>query len=157
MRPQAGAWGRGWRLNMTFTELLLFLIIISALLVFYQLKEIAKEIKLFNVNIDQISEKLRELEHKIFHDIDDKLNSMISIIGISEYDLMDDDEKNEMHVIYHDESKYIDWELKDILERPKLFVVFRLIESISEKVKDILDEIKVIKKRDSKDNQNLID
>ena len=78
---------------MTFTELLLFLILISAFLVFYQLKEIAKEVKFFNVKTDNIIDKIRELEHTIFHDIDDKLNSIISIIGISEYDLMDDEEK----------------------------------------------------------------
>ena len=51
----------------------------------------------------------------------------------------------------------MDWELKDILERPKLFVVFSLIESISDEIKDISDKIKVIKRRDSKDNQDLIE
>jgi hypothetical protein len=136
---------------------LLFLILISAFLVFYQLKEIAKEIIFFNAKTDNIIDKITELEHTIVYDIDDKLNQIINIIGISEYDLMEDDEKKEMHVLYQDEFEYMDWELKDLLERPKLFVVFSLIESISEKMKDILEEMKVIKRRGGKDNQSLIE
>ena len=59
---------------MTFTELLLFLILISAFLVFYQLKEIAKEIVFFNAKTDNIIDKITELEHTIVYDKDDKLN-----------------------------------------------------------------------------------